>query len=246
MFLSWVVDGDPQSLEGYGSSWLLAKRREAFLCRYAAAEEVQCPGSNRVREKLTDIPQEIVNPPLQNAKQTKCQHPYPPRKLQWESPFCRRWSPSCWPCLLSNSRTFKINLILLWYFYVGDASLQNNFSSLITSVEIYQNIHWNGACIPPYFEMCVENDLFYLWYVFETVSYSWCCVMLLPHSFISFLEETCLHNCLGTSLLAVFLSGYCWGRMCFQHQGLLSVFYVLPAVSDCCFIMAFFPKPSLQ
>lgn len=36
------------------------KRKKAFLCRYAAAEEVQCPGSNRVREGLTVFPQEIV------------------------------------------------------------------------------------------------------------------------------------------------------------------------------------------
>lgn len=47
------------------------KGKKAFLCRYAAAEEVQCPGSHKVREKLTDFTQDIINPLLQNAKQKK-------------------------------------------------------------------------------------------------------------------------------------------------------------------------------
>lgn len=58
------------------------KRKKAFLHTCAAAEEVQSPGTHRVRERLRDFALVIVNPPLQHAKQTKYStHAPPPRKL---------------------------------------------------------------------------------------------------------------------------------------------------------------------
>lgn len=68
-------------------------------------------------------------------------------------------------------------------------------------------------------------------------------VVLLPHSFYSayFLEETCLHNYLGTSLLAVFLSGILLRYSVFSALVVLSGFYGLPAISDL-FYCGLFPQ----
>lgn len=69
----------------------------------------------------------------------------------------------------------------------------------------------------------------------------------LIHFFLAyFLEEACLHKYLETSLLAVFLSGVLLRQNVFSASRVLSVFYSLPAISDCCFIMAFSTKLSPQ
>lgn len=68
-------------------------------------------------------------------------------------------------------------------------------------------------------------------------------VMSLPRSFYSayLLEETCLHNSSGTSLLAMFLSGvllrcfwHQWGSLCFMTwQQFLTVVLLWPFSPSC-------------
>lgn len=55
MFLNQVADGNPQDGEGCGNFVAYGKRSKSFICRFAVVEEVQCLGSNRVREGLRDF-----------------------------------------------------------------------------------------------------------------------------------------------------------------------------------------------